>query len=788
MKKIISLIVTLLLIVGMFGTAAYADAGARRMAVKTVRSYVPDKTIDAPDVYGRKIIWSFLEKEMNLNRAAIAGVLANMRAESMLRTDAIGDYGTSYGLCQWHEVRCDRLEAFADSMNLPMNNIDVQLQYFKQEMESQYPMLLDTLRNVEDSEIGAYTAAYELCVKFERPLLLEESGESRGCSAKLEYKIEENVKDYELGVFKSNYMKGMSMNIPPSLDSSWFSSWTSPSYKPFSETVQYAEPARPLEVLSSLISNEEKDKDKTEQDAIKEAEENAEGTEEAANTTQTENLEQQENGFVEQPEQELNKQAESMGSGSEPDTDEQAQQSHEQDNEQLSEHIPANENLPSSDNTSDEDIQNEGRPEDGAQTSEIEEQPMEGGNESPEQQDNGEEPSEQKAPDETEEDKPDESEQNADGKDSAEQEQPVPDPDSEQEQEKDKPADTNDDSTPAEDNGQADATTEAGKNESTGTGESETQDSESEPTDGPDVIKDEEPVDGESEGTEPNAGSEDAPEQEQKNEKPLTDLELLALLLQQQGEEPEEEPETPAEMPKEVPETAQTEEQDQPQQAGPAEKGNNPEKEKPVQTDTTQNSQTGSGTAKVFEVTFSNIDGSLIEKQMLPEGKLPIPPVHTSTGELIAEWDEEIIEVRENRNYTVVSVLKDVKDCEENQQSWIVTQEKAEGEKEKETEPMEQTAVPNETLPQMNPEQETEHQEIGNGNGIIDAEKDESQDSQTGVPDEPIADSQTPEEQQEELVRLPNIDAEIPVVMPQEADADDGEVGKSGKEVPSLNP
>ena len=49
--------------------------------------------------------------EKGYSKAAICAILANMSQESGFRTDAIGDNGTSYGLCQWHAGRWDSVNS-----------------------------------------------------------------------------------------------------------------------------------------------------------------------------------------------------------------------------------------------------------------------------------------------------------------------------------------------------------------------------------------------------------------------------------------------------------------------------------------------------------------------------------------------------------------------------------------------------------------------------------------------------------------------------------------------------
>ena len=99
------------------------------------------------------ITWSFLKNEMDLNTHQIAGVMANIKAESGFSTDNAqyhsgyhnpeyvyntGD-GVGYGLLQWTaEQRKTGLKNMSDYLGLEIGNINVQLAYFKEEMQEVY--------------------------------------------------------------------------------------------------------------------------------------------------------------------------------------------------------------------------------------------------------------------------------------------------------------------------------------------------------------------------------------------------------------------------------------------------------------------------------------------------------------------------------------------------------------------------------------------------------------------------------------------------------------------------
>lgn len=130
---------------------------------------------------------NFFTEVMGLNTAAACGVLANINAESGFRPNALGDGGTSYGICQWHNTRWTRLKDWCAKNGKDDTTLDGQLWFLKYELESFYSSVLSTVKGVGNSSQGAYDAAYCWCVKFEIPANKETAGANRGSSAKRFY-------------------------------------------------------------------------------------------------------------------------------------------------------------------------------------------------------------------------------------------------------------------------------------------------------------------------------------------------------------------------------------------------------------------------------------------------------------------------------------------------------------------------------------------------------------------------------------------------------------------------
>lgn len=152
------------------------------------------------------IVYRFLTEEMQLNSAAASGVIANMISESGIRTTALGDNGSSYGLCQWHNERWDKLSQYASFYGKPMEDIETQLHFFMEETVSDYPELYQELLEVDDSELGAYRAGYIMSECYERPLAAEAAAENRGAASASLFSQDRKYYEYSDTTLKILYM------------------------------------------------------------------------------------------------------------------------------------------------------------------------------------------------------------------------------------------------------------------------------------------------------------------------------------------------------------------------------------------------------------------------------------------------------------------------------------------------------------------------------------------------------------------------------------------------------
>lgn len=101
---------------------------------------------------------------MGFSASAAAGVVGNLVQESGLRTDAIGDNGTSGGLAQWHNERLDALKRFAAARGKEWTDLDTQIEFLVEEMRTSCADTYAKMQNAELPEIAGQimTDEYEI--------------------------------------------------------------------------------------------------------------------------------------------------------------------------------------------------------------------------------------------------------------------------------------------------------------------------------------------------------------------------------------------------------------------------------------------------------------------------------------------------------------------------------------------------------------------------------------------------------------------------------------------------
>lgn len=100
-----------------------------------------------------------------LTKEGAAGVAGNMKIESNFNPGAVGDKGTSYGICQWHASRKTALINFAKAQGKPVDDMNMQLDYLWKELTAKYSNLVSILKTTTDPR----DAAQKFAEIFERP-------------------------------------------------------------------------------------------------------------------------------------------------------------------------------------------------------------------------------------------------------------------------------------------------------------------------------------------------------------------------------------------------------------------------------------------------------------------------------------------------------------------------------------------------------------------------------------------------------------------------------------------
>ena len=140
-------------------------------------------------------IYNYLVLEMGLTPAAACGVLANIECESDFNYNLVGDNGTSYGICQWHNERLTNMKSYCAKNGYAYNSLDGQLHFLQYELsanKSDTGYIMDKLKSVGNTADGAYQAGYDWCYYFERPSNRTAKAETRGNKAKNYYWLQYN--------------------------------------------------------------------------------------------------------------------------------------------------------------------------------------------------------------------------------------------------------------------------------------------------------------------------------------------------------------------------------------------------------------------------------------------------------------------------------------------------------------------------------------------------------------------------------------------------------------------
>lgn len=125
---------------------------------------------------GAKTTISYLTTK-GLSAAAAVGVAANIRAESNFNPAAVGDNGTSFGICQWHAGRGAAMKNYVGSNWA--TNLSGQLDFLIHELTTNYSSVYSVMKSAPNTLAGAKTVADVFVRKFEVPANVNAQSQTR---------------------------------------------------------------------------------------------------------------------------------------------------------------------------------------------------------------------------------------------------------------------------------------------------------------------------------------------------------------------------------------------------------------------------------------------------------------------------------------------------------------------------------------------------------------------------------------------------------------------------------
>lgn len=179
----------------------------------------PDN-IDGLDTLPRTCVQYLTGK--GFNTAAAIGIIANIKQESDFRTNCVGDHGTSFGICQWHNARGRAMIAYVGSGW--ENNLSGQLDFLLHELDTSYSGLVAELKQVPNTLEGAKHAADRFVRVFERPANVDTSSLRRQTNAENFWSQIVTTSAATNADYSNNPTVQKSVTTPP-----WYLTWPVPS-------------------------------------------------------------------------------------------------------------------------------------------------------------------------------------------------------------------------------------------------------------------------------------------------------------------------------------------------------------------------------------------------------------------------------------------------------------------------------------------------------------------------------------------------------------------------------
>lgn len=153
--------------------------------VGTSSGVYSNDNIDGLPPVPREIVQYLVGK--GLSTAAAIGIVANIEFESNFKTNCVGDKGTSFGICQWHNERGTAMKKMAGSNW--SSNLTGQLDYLWYELTYSYALVLSSLKKVQNTVDGAKEAADIFVRKFEIPKNVDSQSKKRQAAAEKYWKL-----------------------------------------------------------------------------------------------------------------------------------------------------------------------------------------------------------------------------------------------------------------------------------------------------------------------------------------------------------------------------------------------------------------------------------------------------------------------------------------------------------------------------------------------------------------------------------------------------------------------
>lgn len=132
---------------------------------------VSDANYDGISNSNAKTIARLLSEYEGVTAGGAIGIIANIHHESTFRANAVGDRGTSFGICQWHYGRGDNMKAHCINYNGVSwdNNLSGQVDYLIHELKNSYKSTWEKVTTAPNTLEGAKSVAEYFCIHFEIP-------------------------------------------------------------------------------------------------------------------------------------------------------------------------------------------------------------------------------------------------------------------------------------------------------------------------------------------------------------------------------------------------------------------------------------------------------------------------------------------------------------------------------------------------------------------------------------------------------------------------------------------